>query len=89
MSSQSIAEARSQLSKLIDRALNGEGVVITRRGRPVVELRPVAARRREPRGNPSTAEAEREILEALRTLPTEIRVAAANEVRRLREENEG
>jgi prevent-host-death family protein len=41
MSTHSVAEAKNQLSKLINRALNGEGVVITRRGQPVVELRPV------------------------------------------------
>ena len=43
MSQHSVAEARNQLSKLIDRALSGEGVVITRHGQPVVELKPVAA----------------------------------------------
>jgi prevent-host-death family protein len=36
-----VAEAKNQLSKLIDRALEGEPVVITRRGEPVVELKPV------------------------------------------------
>lgn len=41
MSQHSVAEAKNQLSDLIDRALAGEGVVITRHGRPVVELRPV------------------------------------------------
>jgi prevent-host-death family protein len=41
MSQHSVAEAKNQLSKLIDRVLAGEGVVITRHGRPVVELRPV------------------------------------------------
>jgi prevent-host-death family protein len=41
MSTHSVAEAKNQLSKLIDRALKGEGVVITRRGHPVVELKPV------------------------------------------------
>jgi prevent-host-death family protein len=41
MSSHSVAEAKNQLSKLIDRALKGEGVVITRRGQPVVELKAV------------------------------------------------
>jgi prevent-host-death family protein len=41
MSTHSVAEAKNQLSKLIDRALKGEGVVITRRGQPVVELKPV------------------------------------------------
>ncbi|CAN5277358.1 hypothetical protein BH10PSE9_BH10PSE9_05630 [soil metagenome] len=43
MSQHSVAEARNQLSKLIDRALKGEGVVITRHGQPVVELKPVAS----------------------------------------------
>jgi prevent-host-death family protein len=41
MSTHSVAEAKNQLSKLIDRALEGEGIVITRRGEPVVELKPV------------------------------------------------
>ena len=38
----SVAEARNNLSELIDRSLAGEAVVITRHGRPVVELRPIA-----------------------------------------------
>ena len=42
MSVHSIGEATGRLSELIDRALTGEGVLITRDGRPVVELRPVA-----------------------------------------------
>lgn len=41
MTQHSVADARNQLSDLIDRALAGEGVVITRHGRPVVELKPV------------------------------------------------
>ena len=41
MSEHSIAEAKERLPELIDRALNGGGVVITRHGRPLVELRPV------------------------------------------------
>jgi len=42
MGTHSVAEARDNLPELIDRALAGEGVVILRDGRPVVELRPVA-----------------------------------------------
>lgn len=42
MSTYSVADAKNNLSRLIDRALGGEGVTITRHGRPVVELRPVA-----------------------------------------------
>jgi prevent-host-death family protein len=41
MGQHSVAEAKNQLSELIDRALAGEGVVITRHGCPVVELKPV------------------------------------------------
>ena len=41
MSQHSIAEAEKRLSDLIDRALAGEGVVITREGRPIAELRPI------------------------------------------------
>ena len=41
MSTHSIAKAKNQLSELIDRALKGEGVVITRHGHPIVELKPI------------------------------------------------
>ena len=41
MSTHSIAEAETQLSQLIDRALNGEEIVITRHGQPVVALKPL------------------------------------------------
>lgn len=45
MSSHTLADAEHHLSDLIDRALAGEGVVITRDGRPVVRLEPVAPHR--------------------------------------------
>ncbi|MGO9172566.1 MAG: type II toxin-antitoxin system Phd/YefM family antitoxin [Rhodomicrobium sp.] len=41
MSTHSVAEAKNKLPELIDRALKGEGIVITRHGRPVAELRPI------------------------------------------------
>jgi antitoxin (DNA-binding transcriptional repressor) of toxin-antitoxin stability system len=41
MPTYSVAEAKNNLSELIDRTLNGEGVLITRHGKPVVEFRPV------------------------------------------------
>lgn len=37
----SVAEAKNKLPGLIDRAMAGEEVVITRHGQPVAELRPV------------------------------------------------
>jgi prevent-host-death family protein len=47
MPSYSVAEAKNRLPSLIDKALEGEEVVITRHGKPVAELRG-CARRREP-----------------------------------------
>ena len=41
MSEYSIAEAKDGLPDQIDRALKGEAVVITRDGRPAVEIKPV------------------------------------------------
>jgi prevent-host-death family protein len=41
MATHSVADAKNHLSELIDRALRGEGIVITRHGKPVVELRPI------------------------------------------------
>jgi prevent-host-death family protein len=40
----SIAQAKDHLSKLIDEALSGEEVTITRHGKPVAELRSVVER---------------------------------------------
>ena len=48
MSTYSIAVAKNGLSGLIDRALAGEDVVITRHGRPVAEIRPVTQPRMPP-----------------------------------------
>jgi prevent-host-death family protein len=42
MGKHSVAEAKSHLSSLIDLALEGNEVIITRHGTPVVEIRPVA-----------------------------------------------
>jgi prevent-host-death family protein len=41
MGTHSVAETRNRLPELIDRALKGEDVVITRHGKPVVELKPI------------------------------------------------
>lgn len=44
-----IHEAKAQLSELIERAAAGDAIVICKRNRPVAELRPVSAKRTEPR----------------------------------------
>jgi antitoxin (DNA-binding transcriptional repressor) of toxin-antitoxin stability system len=41
MTTRSVAEAKNQLSELIDRALKGEEIVITRHGHAVVELKAI------------------------------------------------
>lgn len=41
MGTHTVAEARDRLPELIERALKGEGVVITRDGDPMVELKPI------------------------------------------------
>jgi prevent-host-death family protein len=40
MSHYSVAEAKNNLPKLLDRMLAGEEVVITRRGKPIARLEP-------------------------------------------------
>jgi prevent-host-death family protein len=43
MTTYSVADAKAGLPRLIDRALEGEEVIITRHGRPVAEIRPTRA----------------------------------------------
>jgi prevent-host-death family protein len=79
MSTHDVAEAEHNLSNLIDQALKGEAVVITRDGRPVVEIKPVRANQRAAR------EAELEWLEAHRVkLPEGVDVQAI--LRQIRDE---
>ncbi len=40
MSSHSVADAKNNLPKLLNRMLNGEEIVITRRGKPIARLNP-------------------------------------------------
>ena len=51
MTTYSVADAKNQLPKLIDKALQGEEVVITRRGKPVVELTPASPQPQPPIGS--------------------------------------
>ena len=80
MGRHSVADAKNNLSELIDRALQGEGVVITRHGRPVVELTPVS-----PPPKPITPEAV-DWLKTRRVGRRMPREDAAAAVRRLRDE---
>ena len=51
MTSYSVADAKNHLPKLIDQVLRGEEVIITRRGKPVVELRPASPKPEPPVGS--------------------------------------
>jgi prevent-host-death family protein len=80
MPKHSVVEAKNNLSELIDRALKGEDVVITRHGHPVVELKPV----RQP-AKPITA-ASADWLAARRVGRRMPREDAATLVRKMRDE---
>lgn len=43
----SVTQAKAKLDELIDRALAGDEIVITKRGQPVARLVPVVQRRRQ------------------------------------------
>jgi prevent-host-death family protein len=81
MSTHSVAEARNQLSRLIDRAIDGEPVVITRHGHPVVEIRAMKPRDRTAR------EAEMAWLEAHRAKLRGEGIDPADLVSKIRDED--
>jgi prevent-host-death family protein len=82
MSTHSVAEARNNLSALIDRAVKGEDVVITRHGQPVVELKPVV---KSPR---PVTDADLDWLAERRTRRRRVTIDAATLIRQLRDEGE-
>ena len=80
MSQHSVVEAKNQLSSLIDRALKGEYVVITRHGTPVVELKAV-----RPAGRRMT-QADFDWLDSVRVEPEPGYPGAVELVRQMRDE---
>jgi prevent-host-death family protein len=89
MSSHTISEAKDNLADLIDRAIAGEGVVITRDGTPVAELRPVAGAAPAPEYR--TKEETEEMLAFLRKgrpTPRNPKLDATALIRAMREEGE-
>ncbi len=81
MSSYPIAVAKERLSQLIDAALAGESVTITRGGQPVAELRAMAI---EPKGRPSAALLDE--IAAPAKLRSPLGRSAADIVREMRDE---
>jgi prevent-host-death family protein len=86
MGKHSVTEAKNSLSRLIDRALEGEEVVITRRWQPVVQLKPVVAPVPLPPRPMSAADIE--WLRAHRITPRKITEDAATLVRNMRDEED-
>ena len=75
----SIVEAKNNLSALIDRAVAGEAVTITRHGKPVVRLVPVEA----PAAGPDLVA----LADRLRVVPAvPLDMPAAELIRRMRDE---
>ncbi len=81
MSQHSVVEAKNNLSDLIERALRGEPVVITRHGKPVVELKAV-----EPKGRAVT-QADIDWLDARRIKPRDGSESIVDLVIRMRDED--
>ena len=80
MSAHSVAEAKNKLSELIDRALKGEHVVITRHGTPVVEMKAISKPRRQ------MTKADLDWLKSRRAGRLSLTENAASLVRKLRDE---
>jgi prevent-host-death family protein len=68
-----VYEAKTQLSKLIDRAMAGEDVVISRSGKPMVRLVPVPAR--PARRTPGSARGQIRMASDFDELPEELAAA--------------
>lgn len=82
MSEHSIVEAKNQLSALIERAHEGEAVIITRHGEPVAEIKPL----RPVRGRPMTeADVEALLSKAVKLTPG---TNAVEELIRMRDEDD-
>jgi prevent-host-death family protein len=80
MAEHSVADARNNLSALIGKALEGEQVIITRHGQPVVELRPVGRKGRR------MTPADVEWLESVRVKPLIPDKDPKNIIERMRDE---
>jgi prevent-host-death family protein len=80
MGTYSVAEARNQLSKLIDEAQSGEPVTITRHGKPAAHITPV-----HPAPRPMTKEDIDRLVAQRDSLP-KLTVSAVDLLRQMRDE---
>lgn len=82
----SVATTKDKLSSLIDKALAGEEVIITRHGKATVELRVVREERPPPPPGASNAEWMDWLAERRQKLPP-LGISAAELVRQMRDED--
>lgn len=75
MSVTNVYDAKTQLSRLIDRALAGDDVVIARSGRPVVRLVPVTDEEAAPRSGRGAWRGRVRIADDFDDLPEELAAA--------------
>ena len=80
MSSYSVAEAKNNLPKLLDRMLSGEAVTITRRGQPIARLAPIEGDR------PTSGPMDLEWLRSIRVKP-KVQIDSVTLVRQMRDED--
>ncbi len=80
MANYGVAEAKNNFTHLLDRVEEGERVVITRHGKPVAEIRPVAPERPLP-----TESERRAAFERLRKMRESLPPATQTSVELLRE----
>lgn len=85
MASYSVVTTKDNLSSLIDKALAGEEVVITRHGKPVVALRAV----NEPKPRKLDKAEWLERLAKQRASGPQLRISAADLIREMRDEGIG
>ena len=82
MTSYSISEAKARLGVLVERAARGEGVTLTRRGKPVARIVPLVEVPRKPKID----------LERLRTVQATMpksKISSAVMIRKMRDEEDG
>jgi len=79
----SVVTTKDKLASLIDKALAGEEVIITRHGKPIVEFRPVQERSR----SIGTREESRGALRERRERPPSIDIDSADRISEMRDED--
>lgn len=84
MAAYSVAEAKNTLPRLLDKAIEGEKVIITRHGKPVAEIRSLPAER-APMSREQRLALIDDFARRRQTLPP-LDISAADLIRQMRDE---